>query len=367
QHDEVRPVMVEDVRDAVEDSADAAGGVWSPRTTVAASLVMGSALFLVLAAVRYARPELLGTNASGHLVSALVAVAALLAMAAWARYFSESWVVQVAIAVAMVWGYIVGLSLGELAGLDGPVTLMVAMALAALVAGGARGITVAGTGHAAAGVVLLVAAVAVGAAELSDVDVDQVYRVLPVLGLLVTGVIPRLSLSVGGLASADYRVRHVGRMSLGTLRSRFRQSNAILVGALTGIGLVVVWACLHLTFGEDPWDRYLALGLGLAALLRSRVYSRTHHMVPLRTVGVAVLALQLVRLCADVDALGAWVTAILVGAVVLAVGVSTLPMSVITRARVKRILNIVEFLVVIELIVLVFGATGVIAKLGGLV
>jgi hypothetical protein len=42
-----------------------------------------------------------------------------------------------------------------------------------------------------------------------------------------------------------------------------------------------------------------------------------------------------------------------------------LQMSDITRARARRWLNVVEFLVVVDLLVVLFGALGVYEKIGG--
>src|SRR5262249_59890084 len=108
------------------------------------------------------------------------------------------------------------------------------------------------------------------------------------VAMLAAGVLPRLTLSVGGLASADYRVRHAGRITGDSLASRYRQSNWMLIGGLVGFALVVVWGCYWLTFSTGSWDRYLALSIGAAALLRSRGYSRTPHLVPFRGAPVAL-------------------------------------------------------------------------------
>ncbi|MFY0405574.1 hypothetical protein, partial [Solicola sp. PLA-1-18] len=61
-----------------------------------------------------------------------------------------------------------------------------------------------------------------------------------------------------------------------------------------------------------------------------------------------------------------WLVPAAVGVLALAVGTSTLGMSDITRARLKRVLNVVEFLVVVDLLVLLAGALGVYGLLGGL-
>lgn len=367
QHNDVRPAMVEDVRDSVEDNADAAGGAWASRTTVTFVLLAGATLLSVVAAILLVRPALLDAEGARLLVSVVAATLVLVGMAAWAAYFAHEWVAQVCTAVAMVWGALTGLAFGDELGLEPAVTLILAVTLVTFVAGVVRLITPAAMGHLAAAVVLLVAGVAEGIGDLSSVDLAQIYRVLPVAGLLASGVIPRLSLSVGGLASADYRVRHVGQMTTRRLRARYRQSNAILIGGLVATAGVILWSSYQLTISTNPWDRYLALSVGVAAILRSRVYSRVQHMVAFRAVGIAIVALQLVRLSDDLRPLRAWLILVMIGAIILAVGISTLEMSQITRARVKRILNIVEFLVIVDVIVLMCGALGVFGLLGGLI
>jgi len=365
QREDVRPALVEDVRDAVEDSADAAGGGWTPRTTITSVLVAGATVLAVAAVFVWLRPTLLAVDTAPLLVTVTASTAVLVAMAAWGAHFAQAWVAQVCAGVAMGWGYLVGTAYGVALELDPAVTLIIAAVAVTAVAGVARLLTESATAHLAVAVVLLVAGLAIAIAELSSVSIEQVFRVLPVLALLVSGVLPRLSLSTGGLASADYRVRHVGQMTTETLRSRYRQSNAILVGGLVGVSLVVVGTSVPLTFSDNVWDRYIALSLAIAAILRSRVYSRVQHMAPLRVAGIAVIVLQLVRLSEDVPGLRPWVVVVVLAALVLAVGVSTLSMSGITRARVKRVLNAVEFLVIVDLVVLLCGGLGVFSILGG--
>lgn len=367
QQSEVQPAMVEDVRDAVEDSADAAGGAWNPTTTFGFVVLAGALLFSLLAGIVYFAPELVSGTRAGGLPTVIAGVLLWVAVAIWSDRLGHVWAAQVCIAVAMVWGYLAGLAVADSAALDRWMTTAAAMAGLAVVAGVSRLITPIATSHVATSVVLLVACLL----HLSNMELfanaHQTQRIIPVLALLGIGVIPRLSLSVGGLASADYRVRHVGYMSRQTLRSRYVQSNAILMGSLVGISLVVTWGALHLTFHDDSWDRYLALSIGVATFLRSRVFSRAQHMVVLRAFGTVILVAQAVRLRYDAPDLEPWLVALLVVAVAVSVGISSLSMSVITRARVKRTLNIVEFFVVAELIVLLCGAIGVFTALGDLV
>src|SRR5699024_5810248 len=105
QTQDVRPAMIEDVRDAVADSVAAAGGVWSTRTTGAFTVQAGSTALTVLAAVAVRRgtaepvaPGIVadvGPGASG-----------------WAARFARAVAAQVAAADAMLWAAVSGASIG---------------------------------------------------------------------------------------------------------------------------------------------------------------------------------------------------------------------------------------------------------------
>ena len=362
----VRPALVEDVRDAIEDSVDAAGGWWTTQTTVSFALTAGATTLAVLAVVQLLNPTSLGADATVQLVNALIAVTAALGLTTWSTRRSTAWVTQVCALVLAAWAYLSGLAIGATAELDPPVVLLVATSSAAMAVVAARLITAQTTALAAAFAVLAASALALGVVGLTGIDDLHVARLAPVLALLATGVIPRLTLAVGGIASADYRIRHVGRLSDSALVARYRQSNGLLIGGLLGASVVVAGSCTVLSFGND-WDRYLALSLGLVALLRSRVFSRVAHMIALRAVGTYVLALQLVRLADDAEDLQAWLVTVAAVAAVLLVAISSLAMSEITRARVKRVLNIVEFLVVVDMVVVALGALGLYAFVGSFV
>ncbi|GAA2085026.1 hypothetical protein GCM10009821_28130 [Aeromicrobium halocynthiae] len=364
--DDASPALVEDVRDAVEDSVDAAGGVWVPRTTASFAVLATSALLLAWAALALLAPVAPAdreVDLLAGVVPAVVAVAVLLFATWWASVNARPADAQVAAVVALVWGLLLGRSIAD--PLSVQLVILTAVAMMAAMAGAARLLTADATAHAAFAVVAL-AAVLVEAGVTIGLAIDpiQAVRVLPVLGLLTVGVLPRISLSVGGLASADYRVRHVGQLDLAALRRRYRASNDILIGALLGIAGVVVVACVVLVLGDDPWDRTLALVVAVAAVLRSRVFSRIQHVLPLRVAGLVVLGVALAAVVlADGDLVPFLVpvTAVL-GAVAL--GIATVPISEISRARVKRTLNIAEFLVVVTMLVVLAGALGLYGQLG---
>ncbi len=368
QDDDVRPVAVEDVRDTVEDSVDASGGVWSTLTTRSFSVILGVAVLTALGVVSWVAGQFADSARLADVITpaaTLITAAVLLFVAWWSSQFARVVDAQVAAGGAMVWAALAGWVAGDRADVDTWETVAFTVVSVAVVAGIARLLTPAATGHLAAAAVILVAGLSYAIVGWTDAPIDQYRRILPVAVLLVVGVIPLVSLSVGGLASADYRVRHVGRLDLVTLRARYRASNAVLIGSLVGISLVVAWGGIALDLAGSSWDRTLALTLAAAALLRSRLFSRTPHMLPLRIAGVAVVVFAMGRFAVEEESTTPWLVVAISLILVAAVAASTLQISDITRARVKRWLNVLEFLVVVDLLVVLFGALGVYDKMGG--
>ena len=368
QADDVRPVAVEDVRDTVEDSVDASGGVWTTLTTRSFTVILGVAVLTALGTVSWVVGRADGESRLADVITpaaTLLTTAVLLFVTWWAGRFARVVDAQVAAAGAMVWAALAGSVLGDRADVESFEVVALTVVVVALVAGAARLLTPAATGHLAVAAVLLIAGISHAVVGWTDIPSDQFRRVLPVVVLMVVGVIPLVSLSVGGLASADYRVRHVGRLDLVTLRARYRASNAVLIGSLVGIALVIAWGGIALDLAGSSWDRTLALTLAAAAILRSRLFSRTPHMLPLRIAGVAVVVFAMARFAVEEESTTPWLVAAVALILMAAIALSTLQMSDITRARVKRWLNVVEFLVVVDLLVVLFGALGVYEKMGG--
>lgn len=369
QHDDVRPASVEDVRDTVEDSVDASGGVWTTLTTRSFSVILGSVLLTVLGIASWVVGQFNADSPFADIASAApaaVTVAALLFATWWASILARSADAQVAAIAAMVWAAVLGGAMGEQVDVAAWETLAFAVISVAAVAGVARLLTPAATGHLAAAAVLLVFGLTHAVVDWTSAPVEQATRILPVLALLTVGSIPLISLSVGGVASADYRVRHVGRLDLAALQARYRASNAVLIGSLTGIALVILWGGVSLDLRDDPWDRTLALGLAAAATLRSRLFSRTPHMVPLRLAGLLVIAFAAGHYAVGHPDVAPWLAAVVAMVMIVTLGLTSAPMSDITRARVKRILNVVEFVVMVVVLVVLFGAIGVYARIGGI-
>lgn len=367
----VEPASVEDVRDAVEDATESAGGAWTPTTTLTFWVVTTAVALGVLALWCLGllgglttgwEPPPAGAVAGGGIASAL----ALAALSGWAARAAAPWSVRPVLVAALVWAYVGGSALGAWSGWSPSLTAVAAFGIVAVTAGVARAATTLATPYVAFAVVLLAVAGAFAVTDVLGVEAMQTLRVVVVLVLLAVGVAPRVSLSVGGLASADYRVRNAGAMSREAIAARYRESNGLLVGSLAAIALVTGVGGVVLTFSDARWDRWLALVVGLLALSRSRIFSRVTHMLPLRVAGLVVLGAQLVREVAELDATQ-WLVVVVLCLGALAVAVASVQISGISRARVKRLLNLVELLLVIQAIVLACGAVGLFDRLSDMV
>jgi type VII secretion integral membrane protein EccD len=350
-----RPAYVEDVRDAIEDAVDESGGIWQRRTSRGFVLVAG-ALGLALAAIPpFARtphrPELV---AGGFLVAALCVLGGW-----WSTERTNPVAGQLAIATGCLWGGIAGwltaLSLGwsPLIAIGGGTLAAFVVALIA------RAVTLLAIPHVAA----LAMAAGAGVLTASAATIWPPLtpaRLAGALAVLVIGVLPRVSVSVGGLATADYRVRKSALITQQDLADRVRESNALLFGGILGAALVGALAGAELTGSGSVWDRLFGLSVAAGLLLRSRVFSQIQHIAPLRAAGAIVLAAQLLRLT-EVRELRPWFVTVTGAAVAVLVASSALSLSDITRARVKRLFNWTEVVVVVAMVALGAGAVGLYA------
>jgi type VII secretion integral membrane protein EccD len=357
------PAYVEDVRDAVEDAVDEAGRQWRPTTTVAFSLVVAAAL----AAAAVLLPEAREPRSAGALALAL-AVAALGVLAGWWASRTASWagrgreasseparsgnplIAQAVMATGVLWGGVAGWLTATFQGSSRPASLAVALLGALLVALLARALTPLATALTTAVAVLAAAAVPAGAFG------PHALRVDAVLTVLFVGVLPRVSLTVGGLASDDFRVRNFGLVTGEQLAARIKQSSALLTGGIAGVAGVGLTAGLLLTSG-DGWDRLLGLAVGLALVLRSRVFSRIPHIVPLRVAGLVILAAQGLRAVRE-DLPGVSLVAAVATVCVVIVATSAVPLSEVARARVRQVLHMAEMAVVVAMVAVAGGALG---------
>ncbi|QSB15720.1 type VII secretion integral membrane protein EccD [Natronosporangium hydrolyticum] len=353
-YDNVHPAYVEDVRDVLEDTMDEAARQWQPSTTVGFALVTGAA-GLAFATLL---PSVWQPRSVAPLVTAVV-VAALLVLAGWwATRQDHGWVAQLTIAVAALWAGVAGWLAASFPQWPVAAALGAALAAALLLTALARVATHLATAQLAALSLVGAAGIGVGATELAGSDPIAAARVAAVLAVIMVGVLPRVSLTVGGLASADYRVRNHGLITGAELTHRIEQSNALLYGGLLGAAVVGAGSGVLLATTGSRWDAAFGAAVGLALALRSRVFSRVPQIVPLRVVGLAVLVVHGIFAAQTVPELVPWL--VLIGAAVAtgAVALSAVPLSDVARARVKQLLNRVELIVMVGVLALAAAALG---------
>jgi type VII secretion integral membrane protein EccD len=365
---ESRPALVEDVRDAIEDAVDVAGGAWTSRSTVTFSIVATSVVILLFAFpaafevwTRTMAGTALEASPAGEIVSEFAAAAVLLGCTWVATRWAAPWAAYVSCSTALLLALLAGTDLVADKTDSHAMALTTGLAAAVVVAGVGRAFTQRASTLLAAAVVPLVAACIVLTGEQLGAETGIMVRIVAVLAVLSVGVMPRLSLAVGGLSSADYRVRNAGRLTDAALQARFRESSWLLLGAVIGVSVVVGTIAFWLgerneEWSQDIWDRALSLSLAATLLLRSRVFSRTQFMLPLRMAAVFACLSTVQQASMEPEALGTWLLAAVAAVGAIAVGISILHLSDITRARVKRLLNVVEFLVVVDLVVVTMGA-----------
>lgn len=360
--------VISDVRDAIEDIVDTAGGAWRTLTTRSFIVLVGTAVPVLMALVVSAARLTTAAQWSMEVNSLATAITLALALGYvtwWASVYARDIDTQVAAGGAMVWGAMLGLAVGDLADLGPWVGPLIGAACAAAIAAILRVITPAVTGHVAFGVLLLVAASVCAAAQAWSVAAEVIPRVLPVLAVLAVGAIPRVSLAVGGLANAEFRVRSAGVLDAAVLRARYRASNALVVGSVAALGVMIALTGTALAMSPSVWDRTLSAALAVGVVLRSRVFSRIQHLVVLRAVGCYLAVLPLTRWSIDEPDMAPWVGVIIAVVVFASVGLASLQPNDASRARLRRVLNVAEFLGLIVILVVLVGALSVYGQADG--
>jgi type VII secretion integral membrane protein EccD len=360
--DAVRPAYVEDVRDVLEDTMDETARQWQPATTVGFGLATAGIGMAAAALLPQARAP----GSAGALVTAVL-VAGLLVLAGWwATRRGHPRVAQLVVAAAASWGGVAGWLVASYPAWPPAAALGSALAGGLVVAGAARAVTPVATAHLAVLSLLGVAGAGVGLTALAGADPLAGVRVAAVAAVLLVGVLPRVSLTAGGLASADYRVRNHGLVAGDELASRIEQSNALLYGGLLGAALVGVTGAVLLAGSGSTWDRLLGIAVGVALLLRSRVFSRTAQILPLRVAGLVTLAVHTGQAVQEAPAVRPWAVAIAAAAATGVVVLSAVPLSDVARARVKQLLNRAEFVVIVGMVALAAAALGLFVWVDGL-
>ncbi|MEU5020307.1 type VII secretion integral membrane protein EccD [Streptomyces angustmyceticus] len=207
-------------------------------------------------------------------------------------------------------------------------------------------------------------AVAVGAWEagLALADLTRTGVALGVLSVLVLGYLPRLALTAAGLTRLDDRrsgdapvSRHQVGAALGATHRDLAPATVAMAVSAGAAGVVAAGS-------GDGWPAAAAALLCLVTLSRARAYPLTAEVVALLAAGTAV-GMSLVLRWAAGPGSPAGALAVLCVCAVLPLGVLAVRVPEHVRARLRRLLNLVESVAVMALIPVALGAFGIYGRL----
>ncbi|WP_028648827.1 type VII secretion integral membrane protein EccD [Nocardiopsis sp. CNT312] len=352
-----RPAHVDDVRGAVEDRVDGTARIWNPTTTLSFGLlVSGIGPLAFLAVMMRLSPS------AGHLgVASAGTLFAVAAMLLAARRPLPA-VAHVLFTASCVWGALtVVLAAGLVVGSGLLVQSAFALVGALLVAGAGWALHETGLPHIAALGVLALASgalVAVGAFT----DTVQGVRAMGLALALCVGVLPRVAMVMGGLSGLDYEVGRTGRVATDRFEDTFTTTDRLLLGltlgtALSGGAVTVLLALL----ADGPPDLLLCGLLSVLLVLRSRLFDRIRHVLPLRLAGVLGLGAACAAVIGEYTVMAPWMP-LLVLVLGTTVGVlSWVRLTEVPRASLRRLLNWTEVLVIIGVCAVFAWAMGLFA------
>ena len=350
------------MRDRVEDIVAGHGLIWTADTTARFTAWVASTVGAVLII-----PAMGAAGSTLILPSAMAAIVlGLLAVVQARRSFS---VAAACLAIGCLWAMVAGWSwLADVpqwlqtgtsaASTPNPSQVPGAIALGAGVAGLLAAASI--VGYPAALIHLTIAATVAGSAlavtalSTTRVPLVDISAAAALTAVLAIGVVPRFGLALGGLSATG------GEAPSPRLDNRVRRSDRLLIGMIGGLSAVAVLGALPAALSADRWQQLLAGAIGVGLLLRSRIYSQMPHVVGPRTAGVVVLLVLWFGIARAQSLTGGLlfvvpITVLGVGALLAAV----LPgMTPVVRARVGRLLNGAELVLVVAAVVLVAGVLG---------
>lgn len=210
-----------------------------------------------------------------------------------------------------------------------------------------------------AGVLTLCAAWSVAAAL--GLSGARLGAVLAVVVVVVIGVLPRLALTWSGLAMLDDRRVEDRPVTRRDVRSALAAAHGSLVITVIGTAASAVFAGVLLVARPTVWTVPLAALLVVVLLVRSRMYPLAAEVIALVAAAAAVLTVLWWRWAADGDLI--LPLAVALAAVAVPVVVLVLDPPEHTRARVRRISDLLESVAVVALLPVVLGVFGVYSRL----
>ncbi|WP_160050342.1 type VII secretion integral membrane protein EccD [Nocardiopsis sp. FR4] len=340
-----RPAHVDDVRGAVEDRVDGTARIWNPTTTLSFGLLVAAiGPLLLLGIMMRVSPS------AWHLGIASVGTLFTVAVMLLAARRPLPAVAHVLFATACAWGAVTAVIAAGLVTASAPlVTGAFALCGALLVA--VVGWTLHETGLAyisALGVVAVTAGVLVVVGIF--VEPVQGVRSMGLALALCVGALPRVAMVMGGLSGLDYEVGRSGQVTTERFEDTYTNTDRLLLGivlgaAVSGGAVTVLLAVL----ATGLPDLLLCGLLSVLLVLRSRLFDRVRHVLPLRLAGVLGIGATGLAAVGEYGFLAPWLPlAGLLGGVVLGV-LSWVRLTDVPRASLRRVLNAAEILVIIAM------------------
>ncbi|MEE2047202.1 type VII secretion integral membrane protein EccD, partial [Nocardiopsis tropica] len=271
-------------------------------------------------------------------------------------------VAHVLFAAACVWGAVTAVLAAALVTSTNPlVTAAFALSGALLVAVIGWAMHETGLAYIAGlGVVAVAAAVLVVVGIFTEPV--QGVRSMGIALALCVGALPRVARVMGGLSGLDYEVGRSGQVPTERFEDTYGNTDRLLLGivlgaAVSGGAVTVLLAVL----AQGLPDLLLGGLLSVLLVLRSRLFDRIRHVLPLRLAGVLGVGATGVAVVGEYPFMGPWLPLIvLLAGIVLGV-LSWVRLTDVPRASLRRLLNWTEVLVIIGMSAVFAWAMGLFA------
>ncbi|MFE1081456.1 type VII secretion integral membrane protein EccD [Nocardiopsis alba] len=353
-----RPRYVDDVRGEVEDRVDEASGFWSHSTTFSFGLLFAALVpLVVLVVMGWIRPSPVypGVAALGTMMTVPLVVIA--------RRRRLDAIAHILFVTVALWGAATGALLVHAIAPAPQVQNMLLLGVVGALLSAAVAWAVDQEGlPCLAALSFISLSGGILAATAFFLDPQQGIRALALVMVLCVGGLPRLALVMGGLSSLDYQVVNSGEVETERFEDTLNNSDRLLLGVVLGAAIsATATVPLILLLAEGLPDRLLALAVSLVLILRSRLFARVRHVLPLRLGGVVGLVLVLLHLSQVVPSMAVWIPAIALLGGLTVVSLSWIKLGDVPQASLSRVLNWVEVALVMAMLVMAAWGMGLFA------
>jgi hypothetical protein len=190
----------------------------------------------------------------------------------------------------------------------------------------------------------------------------QGVRSMGIALALCVGALPRVAMVMGGLSGLDYEVGRSGQVPTERFEDTYGNTDRLLLGivlgaAVSGGAVTVLLAVL----AQGLPDLLLGGLLSVLLVLRSRLFDRIRHVLPLRLAGVLGVGATGVAVVGEYPFMGPWLPLIVLMAGIVLGVLSWVRLTDVPRASLRRLLNWTEVLVIIGMSAVFAWAMGLFA------